>query len=67
MIVQTGSPEESGRYVCYLPGVKIATVSRFWLVGRGWLDNLQEPIKGDVAGFIGPLPNFEPEAVEYDL
>lgn len=62
----------SGRYACYLPGVGLPTVIRLFVVGHGWLNNLQEPIAGDVAGWIGPLPvmpleDYLADYREYDL
>lgn len=65
MKIETGTPTQTGRYVCYLPGVKVPTVIRLFIIGHGWCNNLQEPIAGDIAGWIGPLPVFEP--VKYDL
>lgn len=67
MKIQTGTPSESGRYVCYLPGVELPTVIRLFIVGHGWCNNLQEPIKGDVAGWIGPLPLNSARPMEFDL
>jgi hypothetical protein len=42
---------------------------RFWLAGgHGWLNNLKEPVAGDVAGWLGPLPLIEQKpAMEFDL
>ena len=63
-----GTPQYSGRYVCYLPGVAVATVVRLFIPGHGWCNNLQEPIAGDVAGWIGPLPVMPTvPAREFDL
>lgn len=68
-----GTPQYSGRYACYLPGVGLPTVIRLFIVGRGWLTNLKEPIAGDVVGWIGPLPLFPENSVsampaqEFDL
>lgn len=59
-----GTPQYSGRYVCYLPGVEVATVVRLFIVGHGWCDNLHEPIPGKVAGWIGPLPVFPENSVD---
>lgn len=56
MKIETGDPKTSARYVCYMPGLAVPTVIRFWCVGQGWLNNLQEPVAGNVAGWIGPLP-----------
>ena len=56
MKIETGEPRETGSYVCYMHGVDVPTVVRFWLVGTGWLNNLKEPVAGSVAGWIGPLP-----------
>lgn len=59
-VIQTGEPRETGHYVCWLPGVGVPTVIRFWLAGgHGWLNNLQEPIAGNVAGWLGPLPTID--------
>lgn len=58
-----GTPQFTGRYVCYMPGVTVPTVIRFWLPGTGWLNNLKEPVEGDVAGWIGPLPVFPENCV----
>lgn len=68
-VIQTGDPHETGHYVCWLPGVGFPTVVRFWLAGgHGWLNNLQEPIAGNVAGWLGPLPLIEQKpAMEFDL
>lgn len=54
--------------MCYMHGVDVPTVVRFWLIGTGWLNNLKEPVAGTVAGWIGPLPymNAAP-AQEFDL
>lgn len=70
--ISRGTPQYTGRYVCYMPGVPIATVIRFWLVGTGWLSNMKEPVAGEVAGWIGPLPTFPENSVamprqEFDL
>jgi len=54
--IETGEPRESGSYVCYMHGVDVPTVIRFWLVGTGWLNNLKEPVAGSVAAWVGPLP-----------
>jgi hypothetical protein len=54
--IGTGDPKFSGRYACFMHGVAVVTVIRFWCVGQGWLNNLQEPVAGTVAGWIGPLP-----------
>lgn len=60
MKIETGEPRETGHYVCWLPGVGFPTVVRFWLAGgHGWLNNLKEPVAGDVAGWLGPLPLIE--------
>lgn len=70
MIIQTGTPRETGHYVCYMHGVEVPTVVRFWLAGgHGWLNNLKEPVAGTVAGWIGPLPYMSetPSPCEYDL
>ena len=71
MIIQTGTPRETGHYVCYMHGVDVPTVVRFWLAGgHGWLNNLREPIAGTVAGWIGPLPYMDPQPLpplEFDL
>lgn len=69
-VIQTGEPRETGHYVCWLPGVGVPTVIRFWLAGgHGWLNNLQEPIAGNVAGWLGPLPTIEIQSkpMEFDL
>lgn len=70
-----GTPQYTGRYACFLPGVEVPTVIRLFIVGRGWCDNLHEKVSGDVAGWIGPLPVMpdnsvsapKPSATEYDL
>lgn len=67
MKIETGTPPGAGRYVCYMPGVEVATVIRFWLPGTGWLNNLREPVAGSVAGWIGPLPIMPKPAMEFDL
>lgn len=68
MKIETGRPRETGHYVCYMHGVEVPTVVRFWLAGgSGWLNNLQEPVAGTVAGWIGPLPYNEESKPEYDL
>jgi hypothetical protein len=60
MKIETGEPRETGHYVCWLPGVGIPTVIRFWLAGgHGWLNNLKEPVAGNVAGWLGPLPTIQ--------
>jgi len=60
MKIETGEPRETGHYVCWLPGVGIQTVVRFWLAGgHGWLNNLKEPVAGNVAGWLGPLPTIQ--------
>lgn len=66
MIIKSGTPSETGHYVCYMHGVDVPTVVRFWLIGTGWLNNLKEPVAGTVAGWIGPLP-IAGESVEFDL
>jgi len=67
--IQSGTPKETGHYVCYMHGVDVPTVVRFWLIGTGWLNNLKEPVAGTVAGWIGPLPimNAEPYLPAQDL
>lgn len=67
MIICRGTPQYPGRYVCYLPGVGVATVIRVW-EGR-WIDVYGNPIAGKVAGWIGPLPALPKEILpqEYDL
>lgn len=71
MKIGTGDPEKIGRYACYMHGVEVATVIRFWLPGTGWLNNLQEPVAGTVAGWVGPLPSMPkalyPDVQEFDL
>lgn len=64
MKIETDDPEFSGRYACYLHGVGVPTVIRFWCVGRGWLTHLQEPIAGSVAGWVGPLPVWQENATQ---
>jgi hypothetical protein len=55
MKIETGEPRETGHYVCWLPGVGFPTVVRFWLAGgHGWLNNLKEPVAGDVAVLVDP-------------
>lgn len=71
MIISRGTPQYPGRYVCYMPGVGVATVLRDWKGGQ-WFDQLGEPVVGKVAGWIGPLPVFPENSVtpmksEYDL
>lgn len=71
MIISRGTPQYAGRYVCYLPGVAVATVIRDW-DGARWIDVYGNPIAGKVAGWIGPLPVFPENSVtpvktEYDL
>jgi hypothetical protein len=63
MKIETGDPTTSGRYVCYMHGVAVATVVRVWCVGQGWLNNLQEPVAGTVAGWIGPLPTWQENGI----
>lgn len=63
MIIETGTPRETGHYVCYMD--ECPTCVRFWLIGTGWLSNLKEPVGGDVKGWIGPLPYLQ--EMEYDL
>jgi len=66
--IQTGNPTETGHYVCYMHGVEVPTVVRFWLRGNDvWLNNLKEPIAGTVAGWIGPLPYNDAKPLEFDL
>ena len=68
MIIQSGDPRETGHYVCYMHGVEVPTVVRFWLAGGyGWMNNLKEPVTGTVAGWIGPLPYNETASREFDL
>ena len=69
MKIETGEPRETGHYVCWLPGVGIPTVVRFWLAGgHGWLNNLKEPVAGNVAGWLGPLPTIqETPVLDFDL
>lgn len=69
MKIETGEPRETGHYVCWLPGVGIPTVVRFWLRGENrWLNNLKEPVAGEVAGWIGPMPLInEKPALDFDL
>lgn len=70
MIIQTGTPHETGPYVCYMHGVKVPTVIRHWRAdGSGWLTSNGDPIVGSVAGWIGPLPlnDAKPMPVEFDL
>lgn len=61
--IETGDPKSSGRYACFMHGIAVATVIRVWCVGHGWLNNLNEPVAGSVAGWIGPLPcrDIEPD------
>lgn len=68
-VIQTGEPRETGHYVCWLPGVGFPTVVRFWLAGgHGWLNNLKEPVAGNVAGWLGPLPTIqETPVLGFDL
>jgi len=35
MEVSVGQPRETGHYVCYMHGVDVPTVVRFWLIGTG--------------------------------
>jgi hypothetical protein len=65
MQIETGDPEFTGRYACYLPGIELPTMIRFWLVGSGWLNYLGEPLAGPVAGWIGPLPVWPENSVKY--
>lgn len=71
MIICRGTPQYVGRYVCYLPGVTVATVIRDWREGQ-WFDQLGQSVVGKVAGWIGPLPAFpensaSPPKQEFDL
>jgi hypothetical protein len=59
-----GTPQYTGRYVCYLPGVEVPTVVRLFIAETGWCDNLHEKISGPVAGWIGPLPIMPDNSVE---
>lgn len=59
MKIETGDPKTSGHFVCYMHGLAVPTVVRFWCVGQGWLSNLKEPVAGTVAGWIGPLPIWQ--------
>lgn len=70
MKIETGTPRETGHYVCYMHGVDVPTVVRFWLAGgTGWLSNIKEPVAGTVAGWIGPLPcmDHQPAGPVFDL
>lgn len=72
MKIETGDPRETGHYVCYMHGVDVPAVVRFWLVGTGqgtgWHSNLKEPVTGTVAGWIGPLPYMDEEPMmKWDL
>lgn len=62
--ISRGTPQYTGRYVCYLPGVQVATVVRLFIPGTGWCDNLHEKVSGPVAGWIGPLPVFPENSVD---
>lgn len=63
--IQTGTPTQSGRYACYLPGVGLATVIRYYhaFEGGSWFSNLHEKVSGPVAGWIGPLPDWPENSV----
>lgn len=67
MKIETGEPRESGSYVCYMHGVDVPTVVRFWLIGTGWMNNLKEPVAGTVAGWIGPLPYMNADPVRRNI
>lgn len=61
MKIESGKdPTQSGRYVCYMHGLAVATAIRFWCNSHGWMNNLNEGqrIAGSVAGWIGPLPTW---------
>lgn len=60
MEVQPGTPVSTGRYACYMKGDPLASVVRIWLIGHGWFNNLQEPVEGEIVGWIGPLPMNKP-------
>lgn len=71
MIINRGTPQYPGRYVCYLPGVTVATVLRDW-TGGAWQGQDGKLVAGKVAGWIGPLPGMpensvSPPKVEFDL
>lgn len=68
-IINRGTPQFPGHYVCYLPGVEAPTVIRIWIPGTGWTDHLRAPLAGKVAGWIGPLPIMPKTSIapEYDL
>lgn len=52
MKIEKGTPRETGHYVCYMHGVEVPTVVRFWLAGG--------------TGWIGPLP-YNENALDFDL
>lgn len=60
-----GTPQYSGRYVCYMPGLEVPTVLRLWIPELGWCDlGGTKNIAGNVAGWIGPLPVFPENSVK---
>lgn len=66
MKIETGEPKTTGRYACYMHGLAVPTVVRFWCVGQGWLHTLSETgIAGSVAGFIGPLPTWPENGIRH--
>lgn len=75
-VICRGTPQYTGVYACYLPGLEVPTVIRLFIVGTGWCNNLREKVSGPVAGWIGPLPMFcensldalsKPPKQEFDL
>ena len=38
MKIETGTPPETGVYVCYLPGLEVPTVLRTFITETGWVD-----------------------------
>jgi hypothetical protein len=54
--IETEEPKVTGHYVCFLHGLGVPTVIRFWCVGTGWLSHMGTKTAGTVAGWIGPLP-----------
>lgn len=58
--ISRGTPQFSGRYVCYVDDYSVATKILTFCVGQGWLNNRNEPEPPHriVNGWIGPLPMY---------
>lgn len=73
--ISRGTPQFSGRYVCYVDDFSVATKILTFVPGTGWLgnDNKPEPPHRIVNGWLGPLPVYHFDklaakpSLEFDL